>query len=184
MTAGGREETNDTMNTLIDTETATAQASGNIGEFHITDDTGANWLLRRLANIEAEKQRITAQAAEMVKQLDADAARLKGLYEGELLEYCRRKMAQGGNRRRSVAFLQGSVCFRTVAPSIKVADVAAALAHAQTTAPDLVRSVVTLDAAGYRDRAAKHLQATGELLPGCDTTPAHETHRLTFGAKE
>ncbi len=54
---------------------------------------------------------MTVRTAEMIRRLDADAERLKDRYEGELLDYCRRKMAENGNRRRSVAFLRGSVCF-------------------------------------------------------------------------
>jgi phage host-nuclease inhibitor protein Gam len=149
--------------------------------FHITTDSAANWLLRRLANIETEKARITAQAAEMVRQLDADAQRLKHLYEGELLDYCRRRMAENGNRRRSCTFLQGSVHLRTVPPSVKVADPAAALVYAQDSGLPAVKTVVTLDAALYRAEAERHMQETGELLPGVETTPEHETHRLSFG---
>jgi phage host-nuclease inhibitor protein Gam len=153
-------------------------------EFHIDSDTAAEWLLRKLANIDAEQKRVQAQAAAIVAQLEGDAQRLKHLYEGELLNYCRRTLAAKGNRRRSVTFLQGTVAFRTVAPSVKVCDLAAALAHAQAAVPALVRTQIALDAAGYRDQAAKHFRETGELLPGCDSTPEHETHRLTFGGKE
>ncbi len=152
-------------------------------EFHITDDASANWFLRRLANIEAEKARIQAQAAEMVRQLDSDADRLKHLYESELLEYCRRRMAEGGSRRRSVAFLQGSISFRSVSASLKVSDPAQALVYAQDNGLSAVKTVVTLDAAAYRAQAEAHMQETGELLPGVETTPEHETHRLTFGSK-
>ena len=150
-------------------------------EFHIDSDRAANWLLRKLANIEAEKARITAQAAEMVRQLDQDAQRLQELYEGELLEYCRLRLAQEGSRRRSVTFLQGSVHFRAVPASIRVADPFRALDYCQSAAPGLVKTTVQIDQAGYRDRAAKHFKETGELLPGMETTPAREAHRLTFG---
>jgi phage host-nuclease inhibitor protein Gam len=158
-----------------------AQETTDRQQFHIDSDSAAEWLLRRLANIEAEKARITAQAAEMVRQLDSDAQRLRHLYEGELLDYCRRKMAEGGNRRRSCTFLQGTVAFRYVGPSVKVADPAAALVYAQDSGLPAVKTVVTLDAAVYRAEAERHMQETGELLPGVETTPEHETHRLTFG---
>ena len=153
-------------------------------EFHITDDASANWLLRKLANLEAEKARIQAQAAEMVRQLDADAERLKHLYEGELLDYCRRTLAANGNRRRSCTFLQGSVSFRSVGPSVKVSDPAEALVYAQESGLHVVKTVVTLDMGAFREQAEAYMQEMGELLPGLETTPEHETHRLTFGNKE
>jgi phage host-nuclease inhibitor protein Gam len=152
--------------------------------FHIDSDQAAEWLLRRLANIAAEQARVQVQAAAIVAQLETDANRLRHLFEGELQEYCRQKLAAQGSRRRSCTFLQGTVSFRTVPPSVKVADPAAALIYARTAAPALVRSVVTLDTAGYRDQAAKHLRETGELLPGVDTTPEHETVRISFGKPE
>jgi predicted transcriptional regulator len=65
-------------------------------EFHIDSDQAAEWLLRKLANIEAEQKRIQANAAELIRQLDCDAQRLKHLYEGELLDYCRRRLAEKG----------------------------------------------------------------------------------------
>jgi phage host-nuclease inhibitor protein Gam len=163
------------------TEETAQETTEDTEAFHITTDSAADWLLRRLANIEAEKARITAQAAEMVRQLDTDAQRLKHLYEGELLDYCRRKMEENGNRRRSCTFFQGSVSFRSVPPSVKVADPAAALVYAQDSGLSAVKTVVTLDAALYRAEAERHMQETGELLPGVETTPEHETHRLSFG---
>jgi|SRR5579871_3509117 len=118
----------------------------------------------------------------MVRQLDSDAERLTHLYEGELLDYCRRRMAENGNRRRSVSFLQGSVSFRSVPASVKVTEPAAALVYAQDNGLSAVKTVVSLDVAAYRATAEAHMQETGELLPGVETTPEHETHRLTFGA--
>jgi hypothetical protein len=168
------------MNTLIATD-ITREAWNRAEQFHINSDSAAEWLLRKLANIEGEKARVQFQSAQICKDLDTEAQHLRQLYEGELLDYCRRKLSQAGNRRRSVAFLQGSVAFRSVAASVRVSDQSAAVTYAQAAAPALVRSVVTLDAAGYRDQAVKHLQETGELLPGVERTPEHETHRLTFG---
>ena len=94
--------------------------------FRIDSDAAAEWFLRKLANIEAEKQRVTQQAAKMLAALDADAQRLRHLYEGELQEYVRQELARTGNRRKSLHFLQGTAAFRTVPASVKIADVQAA----------------------------------------------------------
>ncbi len=71
--------------------------------FHITDESSANWYLRKLANIEVEKQRITAQTEKMIKELETDAAGLKFLYESELQEYVRRELAQRQRRHSGPA---------------------------------------------------------------------------------
>src|SRR5579862_2345346 len=132
--------------------------------FTIDSDAAANWLLRKLANIEAEKARVQAQAAAIVKALDADAERLNYLFGAQLEHYCREKIAQG--RGKTVRFLQGTCSLRTVPTGLRICDQSAALAFAQNGLTSVIRHVATLDAAGYRELATKHLHETGELLPG------------------
>ena len=64
--------------------------------FRIDSEQSANWYLRKLANLEAEKQRVTQQAALMVKQLKSDTERLRNLYEADLQEYVRQELARTG----------------------------------------------------------------------------------------
>jgi hypothetical protein len=67
---------------------------------------------------------------------------------------------------------------------VKVSNPTEALVYAQDSGLPAVKTVVTLDATVYQAEAERHMKETGELLPGMDTTPEHETHRLSFGAKE
>jgi phage host-nuclease inhibitor protein Gam len=149
--------------------------------FHITTPEAADWLLRKLANIEAEKARVSAQAQKIVAQLSADAEALRRLYEGELVDFTRRTLAEAGRGRRTLHLLQGSVALRLVPASVRVSDPFAALSYAKQNTPDLVRRQETVDTAGYQQLAAKRLQESGDVLPGCESTPARETHRITFG---
>jgi phage host-nuclease inhibitor protein Gam len=175
--------------TPLTEEATTAPATAQSGkeseqtEFHIDSDRAADWLLRKLANIDAEQKRVQAQAARIVAELQSDADNLRRLYEGELVNYARQRLAEAGRGRRTLHLLQGSVALRFVPASVRLSDPFAALDYARQAAPALVRTQVSIDAAGYRDQAAKHWKETGELLPGCETTPEHETHRLTFGDK-
>jgi hypothetical protein len=148
--------------------------------FHITDDVGANWYLRKLANLEAEQRRVQAQAAAIVKQLEADAERLRYLYEAELQEYVRQKLASAGSRRKSVHFLQGAAGFRTVPAAICVTDTLAALDYATLCLLGAVKTQQVLDMARYR----KQVEETGELLPRVEVTEAYETFKVTFGKEE
>lgn len=149
--------------------------------FTINSDQAANWLLRKLANIEAEKARVQAQAAAIIKQLDQDVDNLKRVYEGELVDYARRKLAESGRGRRTLHLLQGSVSLRLVPASVRVSDPFTALEYAKQAAPTLIRRQETIDMQAFQRLAAKQLQETGSLLPGTETTPARETHRITFG---
>jgi phage host-nuclease inhibitor protein Gam len=168
------------MTDLLEPIKTTDQAEA----FHIDSDDKANWLLRKLANLEAEKQRIQAQAAQIVKQLDAEAESLRYLYEPELQEYVRRKLAANGHRRKSVAFLQGTCACRTVPAAVKIADGKAALEYAESDYPATIRTLQTLDLTAYRERAERVYAETGELLPGVDLTTEHESFSIRFGKPE
>lgn len=67
-------------------------------------------------------------------------------------------------------------------PSVRVADVGAALSYAQETLPEAIRP--TLDTGAYRDLAVKRLQESGEVLPGVETTPEREAFSVKFGKAE
>jgi hypothetical protein len=168
------------MSTLETTELTEATEQSERSEFHVTNDAAANWYLRKLANIEAEKRRVKAQAEAIVRQLDAEAERLRYLYEAELQEYVRQKVADGGNRRRSVHFLQGTCAFRTVPATVRITDTLAALDYATRCLPEAVKTQQVLDTARYR----QIVEATGELLPGVELTPDQEIFRLSIGKPE
>ena len=152
-------------------------------EFRIDSENAANWYLRRIANLESEKQRVTAQAAQIVRQLDADAESLRYRYEGELQEYVRQELARRGNRRKSLTLLQGSCAFRHVGPSLRISDAAAALDFCRRNLPDAVKVTETLDTTRYRDFAEK-MQAEADALPvGVESVPAREAFSIRFGGK-
>jgi phage host-nuclease inhibitor protein Gam len=146
--------------------------------FRIDSMDAANWYLKKVASIEAEKARIQAQTEKMIAELDADLAQLKYLYEGELQAFVRAELAKKGNRRRTLHLLQGSCVFRTVPASVKVADTAAALAHAKEWGLPCIETTERLLASRYKELAGE------ELLPGMETTPEHETFAVNFGKKE
>jgi hypothetical protein len=148
-------------------------------EFHINSEAAANWYLKKLANIEAEKARVTQQAALIVAQLESDAESLRYCFESELQNYVRRQLAATGSRRKSVHFLQGTACFRTVPAGIRISDSVAALNFCRVNLPGAVKTTETLDAGKYRDFAEKQAEA----VPGVETTPAREAFRVTFGSK-
>ncbi|HLK57198.1 MAG TPA: host-nuclease inhibitor Gam family protein [Chthonomonadaceae bacterium] len=152
--------------------------------FHINSDVAANWLLSKLASIDAEIQRVTAQAAIIVKQLEADRDSLLYLYEAELSAFVSQKIAESGGRRRSVHFLQGSCGFRRVPAHVSVKDTGAALLHAKEAGLPAVVTVEKLDAAAYREIAEARMSADGTALPGCEVVPETDRFSIKFpGAK-
>ena len=165
-----------TPTTTTETTAAIEQSSGDKrDQFHITDEAGANWYARKLANIETERARVKAQAAAIVAQLDTDEQRLRFRFEAEAREWARAELAMRGNRRRSLTLLQGTFAFRTVPATLRVDDLAAALSTAATL------GAVKVDAAAYRAAAIEAQKATGELLPGVVIVPPSEHFGINFG---
>jgi hypothetical protein len=148
-------------------------------EFRIDSDERAEWLLRKLANIEAEKARVQAQAAAMLRALESDAERLHFLFGGQLQDYVRLKIAQAGGRRKSVLFFNATAGFRTVPPGLRLADPGAAFHYAQETGVAL-KSTVSLDTTAYRDAAAAHFRDTGGFLPGIEAYEGREAFAIKF----
>ena len=169
------------MLTIIDTDlthtesAATAEQQPERPEFHIDDEAAANWYARKLANIEAERARVKAQAAKIVAQLDGDEKSLNDRFEAEAREWARAELANRGNRRRSLTLLQGTFAFRTVPATLRVDDTAAAL----NTAASL--GAVKVDVETYRRHALDTLKQTGEVLPGCVREGEREHFGVRFG---
>ena len=146
----------------------------------VNDEKSANWYLRKLANIDAEQQRVQMQAAQIVAQLEADADGLKHLYAGQLEAYCQARLNETGNRCKSITMLQGTCAFRTVPAGFQLTDTNAALRFAKECG-GMLKTVETLDAEAYRVAADHALEAYGELYPGMETTPERESFSVRFG---
>lgn len=159
----------------------TAEAEAERETFCIDSESAANWLLKRLANIEAEKGRVKAQAEAILRQLDSDAESLRHLYEAELQAFVRQRLAESGNRRKSVHFLQGTAGFRAGTARVVISDRQAAMDYAREHDPDgLIVTTATLATCEYRALAETALTETGEVLPGTEIVPEHESFCLRF----
>ncbi|GEM_PF-5334154 len=139
-------------------------------------DVLASALLRRLAEAEADIARY--ERAWDLERLALDT-RYRTLLEGPrsheaMLRSAIATLAAqadfGPAKSRRVGF--GTYGRRTVPAKVTIADAAALLAWARDHLPAAVRQTVKEDVP--HKRVAAHLDATGELPPGCEYTPAHE----------
>jgi hypothetical protein len=161
-----------------------AQRPAAAREFHVTDEKTANWLLRKLANLEAERLRIEEQAKKMLAALKADQDELMLRYGPELEAWARQELLDGGNRKKTVHTWQATLSFRTVAAHLKLTDPEQALQYALENAPNLVQTIRKLDTTSYRAEAARRLDMQGEILPGIERIPETESFTIRFGKKE
>lgn len=153
-------------------------------EFHINSVSSANWLLRQLANNQAEIERVKAQAADIVKSLEADNARLQGLYGSELELWARQELEAQGGRGKTLKLLQGSCAFRTVPQSLRVVDDNAAMecVKGEPVEQDVTRRVLMRDA--YLRWAKEERDETGEILPGVEIVEERESFSIRFGKEK
>ena len=144
--------------------------------FIINSEKRVNWYLRKQANTTAEIARIKAQTAQRIAELEADAARLRHLYEPQVQEWGKAERVR--RRRQNITLEQGTLAFRAHGSGLRVVDAAAAIEHARAAYPAVV-SVETrekFDAAAY----LAHAQERGELLPGVEAVPAGEAFTIRF----
>lgn len=165
--------------TMEETETTKEQ-------FTIQTREHGEWYLRKLANLEAEKERIEAQAALMLRQLESDRNSLVSRYESQFQNLVRTEMEAGKGKRKSVVFFNGTAGFRTVAPRLVVSSET----DLQTTARAVLPSAFTtetvekFDRAAFRAHAAAHFEATGEVLTGMERTEEKQEFTVKFPTKK
>ncbi len=153
-------------------------------EFHIDSESAALWYLRKLANLEAERQRVKKQAERLVAALDTEAESLKRVYAGELEHWAREELKRKVNRRKTLHTLQGTLRFRHVPARLSIGEDTAALRFATESLPALVITKQELDRAAYLDEAKRRLEETGELMEGIERVPERETFTVSFAAAE
>jgi hypothetical protein len=149
--------------------------------FRIDSEDRANWLLCKLAGLDAEERRVKAQCETILKRVAAERSALEGRFGAELADWARQQIA--GGKRRSLALLQGTIAFRRVPGGLTIADRSAVADTVRLARPDLIEQVVTerLDTTGARTWAEEVLRTTGEMLPGFEMREERESMSLRFG---
>lgn len=95
--------------------------------FVIDSDAKLEWLLRKIANLEAEKRRIEARAADMVKGLQSQIRALQRRFESDVDAYVRQRLADTKARGKTYKTLQGNVTIKREPAAIKVTDAGAVM---------------------------------------------------------
>jgi hypothetical protein len=76
--------------------------------FTIDTEEEANWLLSKLAGIQAEKARITEQAKKRTAELDADYTRLLGRFSADLEAWARTEALSSPRKWRVSALIKST----------------------------------------------------------------------------
>lgn len=150
---------------------------GYIGKeyFRIDTEERAEWLVGKLASLEAEQERVKSNAADIVDRLRRQHDGLLKRFSGELEEFCRQRNT---GKTKTVHFLQGKCSWRTSkVGGAYVADPAAALDYCQEH-DELVDSCVHVTYHLRGNEYLKQFESTGEVLPGIEIAPTSEVERF------
>jgi hypothetical protein len=154
-------------------------------EFRIDNETAALWYLRKLANLEAERNRVKKQAENLLASLAADAESLKRRFHSELENWARIEIEARGGRRKSLVTLQGTLKFRNVPSRLVIDDPAAALRACEAgKVSGCIELRKELRKAEYLSAAEEILYMAGDMVPGVTRLPEREAFTVTFASPE
>lgn len=154
------------------------------GGFQLDTREKCDWFLSKLADFDAEEQKIRARAAQIVAQMEAMIARNKtdrdafnGRFCQQFQAFVAEQIAADRKGRKSVIFFNGTAGFRTVPPALVVESQADALTTARAVCPSAITKEERekFDREAFLSYARAHFESTGEVLPGLKRTEERET---------
>lgn len=140
-------------------------------QFHIHDDTSANWLVRKIVEARAYAKRCADWCAREQARAQRDEEFLLFRFGQQLIDHARARILEQRGRRKSVNLPGGMVGFRHEGPKLLVDDEAAVIEWAKQHSPALFHTVERLSKSGLN----QHLEETGEVPDvGVHIEPARE----------
>lgn len=164
--------------------------------FRITTEDLADWALRKVARLRAEKQarRELAQReiGRIQEWLDRELAKLdrdERFFVNALVDYHRLVLATNP-RAKTLSLPHGTVKARVVGASPTLVDESATLAWAENARPEVVKVKKSLDWAGLKKLLAVDPDevhcvdpTTGEVVPGVTVKPETVSFTVSTGAE-
>jgi Bacteriophage Mu Gam like protein len=138
--------------------------------FVVDDERKANWLVKRIGEARAYRERVKQWAADETARSQRDEERLLYLYGGQLREWATTEITKLQGRRKSIHLPGGQVGFRHEQPKLVVIDEAAAIEWARLNCPEAIQIVEKFS----RNALKAHFDETGEIPPAVKFLPAHE----------
>lgn len=174
-------------------------------EFHVTDESSADWVLRKIAEARAGRKRVEAQLAAKVEAYRREEEYFTMRYQNELRIFAFVEL--DGKKTKTLKLAEGSLSFRVTPPKLVVRDESLALAWATINAPNAIKATMGFtDYFAYRAAAAAIAVAindagidesavvinpmslaksvlnerfkAGEIPDGCDVEPAGEVFSI------
>lgn len=147
---------------------------------HIDSEDRASWLLRKLAALDAEEQRVKAQAEKILALVAAERENLMARFGEDLQVWVTEELQRQGGHSRTLCLLQGTIKLQHVPTHAELTDPAEALRFTQDSNLPCRFLFERLDANAYRELALRVYRTKGEVLPGVKIVPAEDRCVLAF----
>ena len=142
-------------------------------EFRIDDIKSLEWYLKKVRETESEIETIKAQSAAMLKEVETSLERLKERFSVQAEAFARSQI--DFSKSKNLKTFQGTVQFKSLAPSIKVYD--------KTLVPkEFFKEKISLELDNAKLKEA--ILKDGENIEGVEAVPACEKMYLQFGGKD
>ncbi len=154
-----------------------AESLGVPERFVVNDEASANWVVRRIVEARAYKDRVAEWAQQEAARAEREEAFFLRRYGGELEAWLRRHLAATNARQRSVPLPAGRVGLRRCPAKLVVEDEAAVIEWATRHLPAAVTTATVVKLS--KSVLHEHLESTGEL-PEHGARLEPPTDRLTI----
>ena len=131
--------------------------------FSVHDESSANWLVRRVVEARAYRDRVKQWAERELRRSEREESFFLSRHGCELDAWLRSRLATERGRRRSVNLPAGTVSYRRQPAKLVVVDEPQVVAWATNAYPDALETVVRQRL--RRRVLTQHLEQTGELPP-------------------
>lgn len=161
------------------------------GGFQLDSREKCDWFLSKLADFDAEEQKIKTRAAQIIAQMEAMIARNKtdrdafnNRFMPQFQNFVAGEIAADRKGRKSVVFFNGTAGFRTVPAALVLESPQDAMTTARAVCPSSITTEERekFDRESFLTYARAHFEATGEVLPGTKRTEEQERFTIKIAA--
>ena len=132
--------------------------------FHVLDEGSANWVLRKIAECRAYRDRVARWAQAETLRAERQEAFLRRRFGNELEAWAREQIGKQHGRRRSIALPAGVLGFRREPIKLLVVDEGVLVGWCRTHLPAAIRTTESL----LRSEIQAHIKTTGECPVGAE----------------
>lgn len=128
-------------------------------QFEITDESSANWLLRRIVTAREYAQHVKEWAAQEQRRAEREERTLLFLFGRQLERWVRAEIEKLNHRRKSICLPAGTLGLRRVNACLQIDDEQAVIGWARKHLPSALLTVEKLS----RSVLSDHFKQTGEM---------------------